>query len=400
MFYFNLFYCRNLWIEILNSGLRLRGTQIWIDWRTLVYLLLVVLYVQVMLNIDSNKAEATVAEDLRNIRSMIEQIDGQYTTIDNIFKTVLRKWIGETGQHIFSTLEDSDPLDQAMFARQVGTVLHGLGDYANAVEFYSQALDIRTRELGEAHIDTVDCHNSLGLTYDDMGVHAKALYHHEKCLAGKLSAFGAQHVSMAVCFNNLGNVHRNLKAWDKAIECYEQSLAIKLKHHTAPNAEMATTYNNLGLVCHDMGNDTAAMEHFRKSMAIYTESLGADHPDTVAPCNSLGVALQKTGNVEEAMRCYKLALDARLKVGRIPSLHTRASPSASTGRFCFVRVSPSVGFPQFLLCRHRPCWFCFAQFIWLRDFTKSMHNALKCSDPKCAFRSVHHPTDWGFSFQT
>ena len=50
--------------------------------------------IEVMMTIDSSQAEATVAEDLHNIKQVIEnEVEGGYLAVDAIYKTMIRRWV-------------------------------------------------------------------------------------------------------------------------------------------------------------------------------------------------------------------------------------------------------------------------------------------------------------------
>jgi tetratricopeptide (TPR) repeat protein len=164
--------------------------------------------IKVMMNINSEQAEATVQEDLRNIRAMIEEVDGQYGTVDNVFKVVLREWIAVTGQDLFSKKEDGSK-EKAFFANQIGCILNGVGNYDKAIELYNQSLGIQLKVLGPDHPDTAASYNNIGSAYDNKGDYDKAIELYNQSLGIRLKVLGPDHPDTAASKRNIRNIEQN-----------------------------------------------------------------------------------------------------------------------------------------------------------------------------------------------
>ena len=51
----------------------------------------------------------------------------------------------------------------------MGTVYSDLGDFHQAKDNHSHALDIRLKQLGPEHVDVVASYNNLGIVYSGLG---------------------------------------------------------------------------------------------------------------------------------------------------------------------------------------------------------------------------------------
>jgi hypothetical protein len=194
--------------------------------------------IEVMMTIDSSQAEATVAEDLRNIKRVIEsEVEGGYLAVDSIYKTMIRQWVLSLLSALFDGFEAGSE-EAAVFASKCGLIVKGVGEYSKAIEYY------------------------------------------EKALAITLEVHGDQHPTVAIRYNNLGSVCKASGEYSKAIEYFEKALAIDLKVHGDQHPKVAIRYNNLGTVYVSQGEYSKAIEYFEKALAIRRRVLGDEHPDT------------------------------------------------------------------------------------------------------------------------
>ena len=121
--------------------------------------------VAVMQGIDSRKAEATMREDLENIRRLIEtQVSGGYGAVDEIFKGVIRQWVVGLLSKLMGTFKEGS-LDQGSFAQKAGIIMHrGAGYYEDAIIFFTISLEIILKIHGPEHpAVATDLNNLAGL---------------------------------------------------------------------------------------------------------------------------------------------------------------------------------------------------------------------------------------------
>ena len=159
--------------------------------------------IEVMTTIDSSQAEATVAEDLRNIKRVIEErVDGGYLAVDAIYKTMIRQWVLSLLGKLLGTFA-AGSTKAALFASKCGAILKGVGEYSRAIEYYEKALAIDLKVHGDQHPEVATCYNNIGLVYYSQGEYSRAIEYYEKALAILLKVHGDGHPNTKSCAESL-----------------------------------------------------------------------------------------------------------------------------------------------------------------------------------------------------
>lgn len=115
--------------------------------------------IEVMTTIDSSRAEATVAEDLRNIQKVIEsEVEGGCVAVDGIYKTMIRQWVLSLLDTLLGGFK-AGSAEAGLFANKCGDIMRGVAEYTKAIEYHEKALAIRLDvhgdkrpEIGRAHV--------------------------------------------------------------------------------------------------------------------------------------------------------------------------------------------------------------------------------------------------------
>jgi tetratricopeptide (TPR) repeat protein len=98
--------------------------------------------------------------------------------------------------------------DNGEFLNQYGLILHTLGQYDQAIEYYEKALASDLETFGEAHPNVARLWNNLGLAWDSKGEYDQAIEYFEKALASFQKA-GLAH-NAEVVQGNIENLHREM----------------------------------------------------------------------------------------------------------------------------------------------------------------------------------------------
>eukprot|EP00041_Stephanoeca_diplocostata_P012849 m.216440 g.216440 ORF g.216440 m.216440 type:complete len:598 (-) comp19115_c0_seq16:4173-5966(-) len=269
--------------------------------------------IRVMTNIDSSKAESTVPEDLRNIRGMIAQIDGQFEAVDEIFKSVLRHWITEKGQQLCAQFEAGSE-SHAKFSCRIGTILQGTCDYEGALAFYKRALATQRSLLPPNNSTIAVTCNNIAHAYDCLDEHELALQYYNEALQHHIQIHGVNDMETAKTYNNIAQVHCAMGEYDRAIEVHEQALAVKLNVLGTKNASTAISYNNIGSIYAARGEHAKALEYYTKSLDIKLQVLGDEHVSTATSYNNIGDIYRCQSNYVAAIEYCSKALAIRRKL--------------------------------------------------------------------------------------
>ncbi|MCK5176302.1 MAG: tetratricopeptide repeat protein, partial [Candidatus Aenigmarchaeota archaeon] len=118
-------------------------------------------------------------------------------------------------------LDDQNPI----YLNAYGLLLHKLGQYDKAIEYYNNSLKISFKIFEEDYLGVAQIYNNLGGAYKSKGEYDKAIEYLEKAV----KILEEDHPDVAVSYNNLGEVYRLKGEYDKAIEYLEKALKISLK---------------------------------------------------------------------------------------------------------------------------------------------------------------------------
>ena len=202
----------------------------------------------------------------------------------------------------------------ARLATELGIYLVSIGDYAGARLYFTQAVEINRKILGEEHPDTTVSHNNLGRLLVRMGDYVGARPYFRHSLEIHRKVLGEEHPDTASSLNDLGEVAANLGDFAGAWRYYDQALAIRRRILGENHPDTASSLNALGGIMARLGDYPAARQYCEQALAIRRQVLGEEHPDSAASLNNLGEVLQAMGDQEEARSCYGQALAIRRKV--------------------------------------------------------------------------------------
>ena len=195
---------------------------------------------------------------------------------------------------------------------QYGNILHVLGNYDKAINYYEKALGIQLNKFGEDHPSVATSYNNLGFSCHTKGNYDKAIEYNEKALRIQLNKFGEDHPDIATSYNNLAYTWNRKGIYDKAIEYNEKALKIKLKKLGEDHPNVAISYNDLAYTWNRKGNYDKAINYYEKALGIKLKKLGEDHPGVATSYNNLGLFWKRKGNYDKAIEYNEKALKIQL----------------------------------------------------------------------------------------
>lgn len=168
------------------------------------------------------------------------------------------------------------PESMGLALRGLANALADAKQYAEAVNFYTQAIQRRPRDI--------EILNNLGVVYMEQGLTDAAITCYEQAVAIR--------PQLAELHNNLGNSLAKRGRIDDAAREFRLALACK------PNYPKCS--NNLGVMLIEASR-------FEEAVTAYREALNF-RPDLPELHSNLGVALKNLGKLDEAMQAYRQAL--------------------------------------------------------------------------------------------
>ena len=211
------------------------------------------------------------------------------------------------------------PLVQARLLQTMATTLRELGLLERAMQPQQQAFEVRRRELGDDHSDSLVSINNLGQLLQNQGKDAEAEALFREALEGRRRTLGDEHPDTLTLISNLGQVIRYgdlLLAKNVARKAEREALireALEGRRRTLgdDHPDTLTSINNMGSFLYREGKYDKALSYYNEALETKRGTLGDEHPDTLASIYNLGRTLQDQGKYAEAEPFCREALEAR-----------------------------------------------------------------------------------------
>ena len=210
-------------------------------------------------------------------------------------------------------LEKNHP-DLAETYNDFAGLYHNQGKYKEAEEFYNNALDIRKKILVKDHPDLAETYNDFAGLYHGQGKYKEAEEFYNNALDIRKKILVKDHPDLAETYNDFAGLYRSQGKYKEAEEFYNNALDIRKKILVEDHPDLANTLGNLASLYEDQGRYKEAEEYYNNALNIEKKVLGEDHPNLAATLNNLGLLYDKQGKYKEAEEYYNNALNIEKKV--------------------------------------------------------------------------------------
>ena len=190
------------------------------------------------------------------------------------------------------------------------------GQTEEAERGYRETLELRRRVLGESERDTLQTLANLGLLLQGAGRLDAAEPLLREALELRRRTLGDTHPDTLVSINNMGfqlyKQGRLDEAEDYLLEALEGYRGEDAPEHQVRIATIA----NFGLLRRDQGRLDEAEPYYRQALDMARRALGDRHPDTLRSINNMGALLRERGDLAAAADYYRESLQfARTVMG-------------------------------------------------------------------------------------
>jgi len=229
-------------------------------------------------------------------------------------------------------------LDTIASINNLGLLLRSTSNFTVAETNLRDALDQRRAALGDDHPDTLVSINNLAGLLESQGRYNDAEIYFREAVDGFRHVLGDAHPDTLTAIDNLGSLLKTAGQYSEAEQLLREALDVRRTF----GRDYLYTYsslNNLGLLLIATGRAAEAEPCFRESLEGRRRLLGDDHPDTVAVVNNLGGVLQQLGKLSETEPYFREALAAHEKLlgknhrSTLTSLSNLGSLLFQLGRF-------------------------------------------------------------------
>ena len=184
-----------------------------------------------------------------------------------------------------------------------GIIYKNQGDYAKAIDYYTQSLKIR-EEIGDKK-GIASSLNNIGNIYDDQGDYSNANDYYTQSL--KIYEELGDKKGTANSLNNIGIIYKKQRDYAKAIDYYTQSL--KIEEEIGDKQGIAASLGNIGIIYKDQGDYAKAFKYSNQSLTIAQEIGLAIQIKSAAA--SLWEINKKLGRHKESLLMYELFISTR-----------------------------------------------------------------------------------------
>ena len=200
----------------------------------------------------------------------------------------------------------------------IGVIYKEQGDYARAIESYTQSLKIE-EEVGDKKGIAISL-NNIGGIYTNQGDYAKAINYCTQSL--KIEEEIGNKQGIATSLNNIGDIYSHQGDNVKAIDYYSRSL--KTEEEVGNKRGIANTLNNFGSIYKEQGDYTKAIDYHNQSLKIKKE-LG-DKKGISGSLNDIGNIYKEQGNYTKSFEYCQQSLSIALEIGA--ALETKQAASS------------------------------------------------------------------------
>jgi serine/threonine protein kinase/lipopolysaccharide biosynthesis regulator YciM len=193
------------------------------------------------------------------------------------------------------------PTVEASVRNTLGKTYFYLGEPALAIRQQERALELRKRELGPDHAETLASRISLASTYRQLGLSNRAMALDEETLKLATSRFGGDHPLTIESRNSLADAYADAFQTAEAIALFEENLRVQTAKLGPDHPETINTRNGLGEVNYRASRTARAIELHQANLKAAIATLGPDNPDTLIIRNNLGDAYLQAGEPAKAI---------------------------------------------------------------------------------------------------
>lgn len=216
-------------------------------------------------------------------------------------------------QRYASSIRDrfgEQPLLRAGLLQQLATTMRSLGLHADALPLLSEALEVRRKELGLDHNDTLQTRYTIGSVLSSLGRFDEAEVELRETYERRRSLAGPDDRNALTTGASLGGLYQRMNRLTDAERVLSDTLARQRKVLGDDDPATLRTLNEIGIVHADSGRLDEAEQSWRELLERRRRTLGADHPEYLGSLGNLGSLLLEQGRFREAEPLLRESLAA------------------------------------------------------------------------------------------
>jgi serine/threonine protein kinase/tetratricopeptide (TPR) repeat protein len=189
-----------------------------------------------------------------------------------------------------------------------------LGRLDEAELLFSEAFETSRRVLGDEHDTTLSAVINMGALRWQQGRldDAEALAREAVAMCRRIR--GEDHSDVGGTLSNLAFIIAEKNRFDEAIALMRESLDVRMRAVGEGHADTLESLNNLATLLNAAGDHAEALRLFEQVHEGRRRLLGDDHPNTITALSNIGAAMRVGGDLVGAEQKYREALAMRERV--------------------------------------------------------------------------------------
>jgi tetratricopeptide (TPR) repeat protein/predicted Ser/Thr protein kinase len=209
---------------------------------------------------------------------------------------------------------DGQPLVEASIRQTIGQTYQELGVYPEAERQLGHALELRRRNLGEEHADTLDSMTALARVYRSEGKYATAVPLLEKAVETRRRVFGGSHRATLAALFELSLLYQSESKFPKGEPIAAAVLEARRRTLGPQHRDTVSSMASVGILYAEEGKFAQAEPLLEKALDAGRRLDGEEHPNTLDVANSLADLYIKEAKYQLAEPLLVHVLAARRRV--------------------------------------------------------------------------------------
>jgi eukaryotic-like serine/threonine-protein kinase len=209
---------------------------------------------------------------------------------------------------------EKQPLVEAAIRQTIANTYKDLGLYPDAQPHLERAVELRTREQGPEHPDTLTAMSDLADLYLDQGKFAAALALQTRVLQSRRRILGLEHPATLLSLGSVAIVYEKQGQWSQADAIQSQALEISQRVLGEEHSDTLQAMVGLAIIRFRERQLPQAEALDAKAVEILTRVHGEEHPETLEAMNNLAQVYYEEGKDAQAERLQSHTLEIRRRV--------------------------------------------------------------------------------------
>lgn len=266
--------------------------------------------------IRATRAERTARTSLAEVEATVSFLDSMLAAADpgEMGRDVtVRAVLDQSARSIDGEFAER-PLVASRLHSTIGRTYMALGEYETGVAHVRDALDLRLRELGPDHPDTLRAQTDLGVATFQAGDVENA----ERMLASTLERLtrirGRTDPATIEAIGALATLYAMITDLDRAIPLLRESHALNLRMHGPGHPDTLRAANILAVSLVDIAEFREAEDLLTNAIREMAARTSLDHPSVLEARSNLAWLYYQERRLDEAIELGEAVLEAKNRV--------------------------------------------------------------------------------------